>query len=329
MSTVANAYGNFLNAPPPFFENIPALGTPFGTVLKPGGKLAAYVRSTGVQDGDDDFVRNNLVTSINEALKRCRSGKPDLVLALNGHTESVASADAWSNLVAGAQIISCGIPGHSSNPTLTWNTSTAAQVVVDVADVTIAGFNMNWASLDNVVLPITVSAQGFTFANNEVEFQNVAAAAQPVDGIALAAGANYCKLLCNNFISGDNTDQNTGSVIVVGTAGTDALKRVDIIGNYILASTPGDTDGLIEVVTNGTGIRILHNTLHQLATTGDAAINAANVTTIGEIAWNSIRLTEDLTAPNGIILAGGVWLVHNNKVSAGNGFAVETPATDS
>ena len=81
--------------------------------------------------------------------------------------------------------------------------------------------------------------------------------------------------------------------------------------------------------TSGSGVVIKDNDLHVLSTTGDSAIRSISATVNGVIARNNIRLTEDLTAPNGVILAGGTWLVYDNRVSAGNGFAVQTPATDS
>lgn len=314
----------------PFFQQFDAIGVANGTWIKPGGVVAAYVRSTGLQEGDDLFAMSgNLVSTINQGLARCRSGKNDIVYVLPGHTESITAADGWSNIVAGAQIVSAGKRGASNNPTVTFSTSTAAQILVDVADVSIVGLNLVMNGIDNIVLPISVTAAGFTFANNEVTYQTAAGVAQPVDGLALGSGANYATIANNRFLSEDNTDQNTGSVILVGTGDAQGLIGVDIVGNHIIAATPGDTDGIIHVASTGRGVRIVGNELHQLATTGDTAIRADNVACRGSILYNFIRLTEDLTAPNGIILGGGTWLVSQNFVSAGNGFAVQTPATDS
>lgn len=314
----------------PFFQQYDSIGTPNGTWIKPGGRVAAYVRSTGLQEGDDLFAMSgNLVSSINAGCARCRPGKNDIVYVLDNHTESITGADGWSNLVAGTQIISAGRRGGSSNPTVTFGTSTAAQILVDVADVSIVGLNLVMNGLDNIVLPISVTAAGFTLANCDITYQTAAGVAQPVDGIALGAGANYATIAHNRILSEDATDQNTGSVILVGTGAAQGLVGVDIVGNHIIAATPGDTDGIIHVASTGRGVRIVGNELHQLASTGDTAIRADNVACRGSILYNFIRLTEDLTAPNGIILGGGTWLVAQNFVSAGNGFAVQTPATDS
>jgi hypothetical protein len=52
MSLFANAYGNFLSSALPYYQAMPGIITPYGTLLKPGGRVAAYVRSTGAQDGE-------------------------------------------------------------------------------------------------------------------------------------------------------------------------------------------------------------------------------------------------------------------------------------
>ena len=43
MSTTPNAFGNFLGNATPFFSNYAAIGAPWGTFVKPGGRIAAYV----------------------------------------------------------------------------------------------------------------------------------------------------------------------------------------------------------------------------------------------------------------------------------------------
>ena len=61
------------------------LRTQFGTILPPGGKVVAYVHSSGYAIGDDDDVRSMIFTTLNDGLKQCRSGKGDTVMVLPGH----------------------------------------------------------------------------------------------------------------------------------------------------------------------------------------------------------------------------------------------------
>lgn len=136
------------------------LRTEFGTLLPPGGQLAAYVRSSGAANGDDLNILSRLVPNINAALARCRPGRGDMVVVLPGHVENVATADAWNNLVAGTQIIGAGI--GSNRPTFTWTTPLSS-VLLDVPDVTLQNLVLNLdpgSGTVNVAAPITVSAPG-------------------------------------------------------------------------------------------------------------------------------------------------------------------------
>lgn len=250
MSTVPNAYGNFLSAPAPFFAGMPLIGTPFGSLAKPGGKLAAYVRSTGVQDGDDDFVRNNLVLTINEGLKRCRSAKGDIVYVLPGHVENIDAADDWPDLVAGTQVVSCGRPGATSNPTLTW-TTTASTVLLNVADVSVVGFNLNFAGIDAVVAPITVSAAGCSLLGNHITV--AAGSAGATTPITVASGANNCLIAGNKMLStGTQTEVNIISI-------TAAVDNLEIAGNKISCLLTSATGGIIQIGAAATNLDIHDN----------------------------------------------------------------------
>ncbi len=317
----------------PFYQNVDSLQVSSGTWIKPGGRVAAYVRSTGLQEGDDLFAMSgNLVSTINQGLARCRSGKNDIVYVLPGHTESITGADGWSNVVAGAQIVSAGRPGASNNPAISFGTATTAQLAIDVADVSIVGFDIDMAGLDNIVNPVLVTARGFTFANNVVTYQSAAASAQPVDGIILGAGAHNVRICDNTFLSDDAGEENAGSVILIGASAALGLRDVRVERNYIRgAITEAATDALIMVATTGSSVVIKDNDLHVLGATGDCAVRAANVVCSGVIAKNKIRLTEDVAAAtNGVIVGGGSWLLYENAVAGTNASAiVPTPAVDS
>jgi hypothetical protein len=305
----------------PFFSAYDVINTPNGAWIKPGGQVVAYVRSTGVQSGDLPEVANNMVATVNQGVARCRSGMNDIVYVLPGHVETVSTADFWSNLVAGAQIVSAGSPGATNNPTFTF-TATASQLLIDVANVSIVGMNFLWNGIDNIVLPVSVTAAGFTFAKNNVVYQTAAGVAQPVDGIALGAGSHGARVNCNTFLSQDATDQNTGSVILVGTGAAQALQDIQVCGNYIIAATPGDTDGIIHVASTGNGIVITDNIVHQLATTADSAIRVDAVVAMGAIGRNYLRLTENLDpalSTTGVVVgAGALMAVFENRCSSSN-----------
>src|SRR3972149_5020733 len=83
--------------------------TPYGNILPPGGKVAAYVHHGGIAAVDDDGYRDKLVATLAGGLDRCRSGYPDIVMVLPGHTESVTDGTMLANMKAGNQIIGVGV----------------------------------------------------------------------------------------------------------------------------------------------------------------------------------------------------------------------------
>lgn len=230
MSTTPNAFGNFLSNQPPFISNYAGIGGPNGTVIKPGGRVAAYVRSTGAQDGDDQFAATgNLVTTINEGLKRCRSGFNDIVYVLPGHTETYSSTGAiWANLVAGAQIIGAGNAGCTNAPNLTL-AHTGASMALNVANVTVAGLNINTATASTTGF-IVITGAGVTFANN---FVNVTAALGANPAIAVTGAANL--KFVGNVVVGDCTDP----IIEVTGAGTTNM----VIAGNLLRQSQGTSGG--------------------------------------------------------------------------------------
>jgi hypothetical protein len=314
MSTVPNAFGVGLGSPMSAMA-LSAINLPFGQFIKPGGRVAAYVRSTGRQDLDDAHISDNLVQSINAGCKRCRSGQNDVVVVLPGHTESLATADAIPDLVAGTQIVGVGRPGASNNPTLTW-TATASTFLLNVADVGLIGLNLNFAGIDNVAAPITVSAAGCSVLGCQIQLQSATASAGCVQGIALASGADDFIGALNVMLSDDEGEpQSGGGCFAVGAA----VDNCVLADNYILAATPGDTVGLIDVTAAATNIRVMRNVLIQIETTN--ALNALivdNVAASGCIVSNMVKIAEanDVT-PRGMSIGAGaaaVMLVAENYV---------------
>ncbi len=137
------------------------IGSEFGVFIPPGGRIAAFVRATSV---DGDMYRGYpIFTTLNAALAQCRSGQPDVVLVLPGHTENISAADQMTNLVAGTRIIGLGY--GTNRPTFTWTAATAT-FLFDVANVMLANCILEMAGDPTltaalaVAAPITVTASG-------------------------------------------------------------------------------------------------------------------------------------------------------------------------
>lgn len=199
----------------PFFQQFDALSVSTGTFIKPGGRVAAYVRSTGLQEGDDLFAMSgNLVATINQGLARCRAGMHDIVYVLPGHTETHSTSGAiWPNLVAGAQIVSACSPFASNAPVVTLS-HTGASVALSSANVSLAGLKIasTTAALTGAV---AVTAAGVTLKGCYVTLTG-ALGANPA--IAVTDAANFVMLDC--FVVCNST---AGIVTITGSGTTDML----------------------------------------------------------------------------------------------------------
>ena len=224
--------------------------TPSATLLKPGGRVAAYVRSTGAVDGEDHFATTGmLVTSINAGLARCRAGQNDIVYVLPGHTETFTAADSLT-FVAGAQVIAVGRLGATNNPTLLWN-NTAATVLMNDANCSLIGFNMDFTGVDAVVAPITISAAGCMLACNLITVAGGSEGA--TTPVTVALGADNCFILGNKMLAtGTQTEVNIISI-------TGAVDNLEIAGNSISCLLTSATGGIIQIGAAATNLDIHHN----------------------------------------------------------------------
>ncbi len=264
---------------PPFFANLSAVGLPLGTVLAPGSRVAAYVRSAALPD-DTDFIRENRVPTIQQACLKVRSGQSDVIVVLEGHTESISTADFFSNLRPGTKIVSAGTPGASNNATLTW-TATASTVLLDVANVALVGFNLNFAGIDAVVAPITLSAAGCLVANNLVTL--AAGSAGATTPFTVAAGANNCVIRDNKMLqTGTQTEVNVISI-------TGAVDNLEIFGNKISCLLTSATGGVIQIGAAATNLDIHDNLLYNAVEDGIGIRVADTFAATGWIYNNNVK----------------------------------------
>src|ERR1044071_1404986 len=300
MSTTPGLFGNFLYGPPPFFANLPALSTPQGTLVKPGGRIAAYLRSTGVADGDEQFVSSvPLVTTLNQACAYCRSGKNDVIFVLPNHAENISTANQISNLVAGTQIIGMGRPGASNNPTFTWTAATAT-FLLNVADVSLQYLTLNLANADNVAAPITVTGAGCSMIGNEIQ-AGTRTSLDCTIPITVSPGAHDF-LFANNRMYSSGGALHTQSILISA-----AVNRPRIVGNDIDVEVSANSVGVITLSAAATQVRIVGNILaNRRANASAAIINFSDTTGLeGIIAKNYFKLTQDITVATAAIVAAG------------------------
>ncbi len=251
--------------------------TPYGILLPPGGKVAAYLRSTGPQTNDDQFIRNNLYGTLAAALKRVRSGLGDTILVLPGHSESVADATMLDNLVAGTKII--GVGQGSQMPVFRW-TATGSQWVLNDANVTISGLRLRLEGANGVVKAILATAADISLTGCDIE---VASGATAKATIALELGAGADRFyLGGNVFRGTATHNATDGVKIVA-----AVNDIRIAGNeMVFSATAGN--GLVHFTAAALGLKIRDNLIYNTHTASSVALLFDNVAADGFVMDNRV-----------------------------------------
>ena len=171
-----------------------------GLFLSTSGGAVSYVGSAAQlarMTGDvGQGITQRLYSSVNDALARCVDGRGDTVYLLPGYTESIATADAWSSLLA-SDVTIMGMGRGTNRPTLTW-TAAAATVLFDQANLRLLNCNLYLAgphaagSALTVAAPITVSAAGCEISGCNI-FWGFDADQIVTIGITTTAAADFFK----------------------------------------------------------------------------------------------------------------------------------------
>ena len=229
------------------FPGIPSVNfgagvrTPFGSLIPPSGRIAAYVHSGGLEHDVDDSIARRIRTTLNQGLAECRSGKGDTVLVLPGHTEDISSADQMSNLVAGTQIV--GLGSGTNRPRFTWTTATST-FLFDVDDVSITNCTLKLACSSNggvtVAAPITVSGNGCSIDGCDIRWGDDA---DDIVTVGITVTGDDFTLASSNCIAAAGAAAGTTFMTVNGTA------RLRVLRSHIEGETAATTTGVVQFVT--------------------------------------------------------------------------------
>ncbi len=299
-------------------------------VMPPGGQVF-FVRGTGTAATEYSYdmpqIRGRVSASVQKALSYCVASRGDTVVVLPGHTENLAVADSWSNLVAGTRII--GLGNGNERGTFTWSAA-ASTLLLDVANVTIDNLIFNMAgpagsTALTVAAPITCSAAGNVIKRCR---WNVGIDADQLCTAAFTTTAAADDLIIvGNRIHGAATAELTTLFQFVGA------DRLTFQSNNVKAALATDTDGLLQFVTTAsTEVQISDNILHACGVGNTVAIQmAGNVANTGWIVRNLMRNMTD--ANNNYVVTSGtgvdVQLEQNFGVNNANerGIVVGTAST--
>jgi len=301
-----SAYGTLGFPSLPYVGNSAGIQTQLGTIIPPaGGRIAAYVRSTGKQTGDDEAFARRIVTTLNKGLAQCRSGKPDVVVVLPGHAESITSADFMSSLVAGTRIV--GLGTGNLRPTFTW-TVNGSTFLLDVADVEIHNCILQFATAPGtttaatVAAPITVSAAGCGIFGCRINF-GIDADQICTVGITTTAAADDFRFEGNQCF-GATTAECTTFLRLVGA------DRAVIKGNRIMGATSAVAIGLIQfITTDSTNVEMDDNMLYNIKAASEACVSVSAGATSSTGWVDRLHMVTLANSANQLVLghASGAW----------------------
>lgn len=282
----------------PFMGHGAGLKTQFGIVLPPGGNVAAYVRSTGPQNYDEQQVKQRIVTTLAKGLSYCRAGLNDVVVVLPGHTENVTDATMLDNLVNGTRIIGAGNPLQDDAPTFRW-TNTAGSWAIDNKNCYISGLKLQLEGANGITKAINITGSGVTLANNVIQTASGASNKATI-AIEVGSGATECTIQ-GNYIYGSATHNSTDVIKVVGGTVPSQLTISDNVA--MCSATAGN--GIIHVTVAALNVLIARNYLYNTHTASTACIALDNVAADGLIIGNTFGTKNDgVATAQGVVYAG-------------------------
>jgi hypothetical protein len=264
-------------------------------------------------------------TSVQNALLLVRTGRADVIQLLPGHTESIAIADAWSNLGSATGVVIKG-PPLGPPAVFTWTTATST-LKMDTDDLVIDGsrsstgygieFHMagpTGTTALTVAAPLNISGARNVINGCKIEV-GIDGDQLCTDAIVTTAAADDL-VITNNWVYGNSASELTTLFKFVGA------DRLLFSRNIVTGALATDTEGLLTFVTTAsTGITIADNLLHANGTLNETNIAmAANIVVTGWLVRNFCRNMTD-TNNNYIVTSGtgvDVQLMDNYGINNSN-----------
>lgn len=182
--------------------------------------------------------------SIAYALTKCTADHDDTIFVASGHAEAISGAAGWTT-VSGVRII--GLARGAKRPTVTFGTSTAAQIVCSGNNVQMENLVFDLTGIDAVVVAFAVTGTDLTVRNCRIVISGATNQATRVFTLSGASRATFDS--CDFF---GTSDAGPASAIeaVAATVGLQVL-NCNIRGNFsagpiVATSTFHLTDMLIE-----------------------------------------------------------------------------------
>lgn len=265
---------------------------------KPLGDIR-YVDSVNGSSGGTGFSPQSAYATLIQAQSAATASNDDVVYVVPGHVEDVAAAAAMTFSKAGVRYVGLGV--GRGRPTLTWKTSTAAQVIVSGARITFENMVFDLTGIDAVVAAFSVTGVDVTFL--DCEFITNSATAGCVLGILTAATADRLRVERCRFVGPATNSGTTTTAQIKHEVGVDFVIR----DCYFTGKM---TQAILNATTN---LRGLIDNNRFVIGTGTVAITMAAAST-PLISNNRINVPSG-TAP--IVAAAGFCVGNSYSAAAG------------
>lgn len=202
-------------------------------VVTSNGTLTIEGAVTGMSPGDNYFVGSVAGSSGNGGLAfaspkatliqgqtLATASVGDRVFVMPGHAEEIVGAAGMTFSTAGVTYIGLGV--GRNRPTITFSTSTAAQLIVSGANVTFRNFVFDFTGVSAIVAAISVTGADVAF--EDCEFIISTGTNAPVLGILTAATATRLRVERCRFL-GAATSTDTCTACIKHEVGVDYVIR--------------------------------------------------------------------------------------------------------
>lgn len=253
----------FSNYPDGFLNGITVRGIP---ILNTYAGNVFWVDSGIGSNGNSGKLPTQPFATIDYAVGRCTANNGDIIMVAPGHAEVVSAAGGLDLDVAGITII--GLGRGATQPTVTLDTATTADVDVDAANITVANIHFR-ANFADIVAAIDVNATDFSLLG--CRFTEVATDMNALIWVQDAAAAGSDRITIEGCHAIALDAANTHFVNFAGTGTGHIIKDNILIGDWGTMAIGGA--GVITACT------IINNMISNAASTSDACINLAATAT--------------------------------------------------
>lgn len=178
-----------------------------------------YVDSVNGAVGGPGFSPLTAYSTLATAMGGAVANNDDLILLAPGHVESVVGAAGITLSKAGIRWVGRGVA--RTRPTITFSTSTAAQMIISGANQTFSNIVFDFTGIDAIVAAISITAADVAF--EDCEFIVNGSAAGCVLGILTAATATRLRFTRCRFLGVKTNSGTTVTACIKHEVGEDFL----------------------------------------------------------------------------------------------------------